>query len=46
MSWGLFARYCDQAVAYRSTEMLTGGLSLQGFNAAQLQADLSALPAA
>ncbi len=46
ISWGFYGRYCDEAVAYLSWEMLTGGVSLEGFNAEQLQADLSALPAA
>ena len=43
MSWGFFAKYCDEAVCYLSAEMLTGGKSLEGFDAAQLQADLAQL---
>jgi hypothetical protein len=43
MSWGFFTKYCDEAIAYVSTEMLTGGKSIEGFNAAQLEADLAQL---
>lgn len=44
MTWGFYARYCDEALAYLSPEMLTGGLSPEGFAVAALQADLGALP--
>lgn len=44
MTWGFYSKYCDEAVAYLSPEMLTGDLSPEGFNTAQLQADLAALP--
>lgn len=37
-----YRRYCDEALVYLSTEMLTSGLSPEGFNLAQLQADLKA----
>jgi hypothetical protein len=43
MSWGFFKKYCDEAVVYLSSEMLTNGKSLEGFNAVQLQADLAQL---
>lgn len=43
MSWGFFKKYCDEAVVYLSSEMLVNGKSLEGFDAAQLQADLGQL---
>jgi len=43
MTVDFFTTYCDEAYAYLSDEALTGGKSLEGFNAAQLQADLNAL---
>ncbi|SPF51234.1 hypothetical protein SBF1_50118 [Candidatus Desulfosporosinus infrequens] len=44
MSKEFFETYCDEAWAQLSTEMLNGqGLSLEGFNLTQLQADLAAL---
>lgn len=43
MSWGFFTKYCDEAVVYLDTEMLTGGKSLEGFNLSQLQSDLKAI---
>lgn len=46
MSLGFAEKYMDEAVAYVSLEMLTGGKSLEGFDAAALQADLAALKAA
>lgn len=46
MTWGFFAHYCDEAVAYLSTEMLTAGKSLEGFDLRQLRVDLASLPAA
>lgn len=45
MSVEFFKTYCDEAWCPLSTEMLNGnGLSPEGFNLAQLQADLAALP--
>lgn len=35
--------YCDEALVYLSEEMLNGTKTLEGFDAAQLQADLTAL---
>ncbi len=35
--------YMDEGIAYLSNEMLTDGVSLEGFNQAALQADLKAL---
>lgn len=43
MTWGFYAKYCDEAIVYLSDEMLSGGKSIDGFNATQLQADLSQL---
>lgn len=43
MSWGFFKKYCDEAICYLSPEMLTNGVSLEGFNLTQLRADLGAL---
>jgi hypothetical protein len=43
MSWGFFAKYCDEAIAYVSAEMLTAGKSPEGFNVTQLQTDLAQL---
>jgi hypothetical protein len=37
------AKYNDESVVYVSREMLTGGKSLEGFDLAQLKADLAAL---
>jgi hypothetical protein len=39
-------KYMDEGVAYVSLEMLTGGKSLEGFDAAALQGDLHQLKAA
>lgn len=44
MSWGFFKKYCDEAIVYLSSEMLTNGQSIEGFNASQLQTDLNQLP--
>ena len=45
MSFEFFKTYCDEAWAALSVEMLNGqGLSPEGFNLSQLQADLAALP--
>ncbi|WP_088187524.1 hypothetical protein [Desulfosporosinus sp. FKA] len=45
MSVEFFQKYCDEAWVALSTEILNGnGLSPEGFNLAQLQADLDALP--
>jgi hypothetical protein len=42
-----FKKYCDEVVAYVSDEaLLAGGKTLDGFNLAELQADLNALPRA
>jgi hypothetical protein len=38
-----YNKYCDEAWAILSPEMLNGGFSLEGFDMAQLQVDLSAL---
>jgi hypothetical protein len=38
-----YQKYCDEAVVYLSEEMLTKGVNLDGFNLAQLQADLAAV---
>ena len=39
-----YKKYCDECVAYVSAEALsTGGKTLEGFDLAQLQADLNAL---
>jgi hypothetical protein len=43
MTWQFYKEYCDEAWAILSPEMLTAGVSPEGFNLAQLQADLSAL---
>lgn len=43
MTWGFFAKYCDEALVYLSTEMFTGGKSLEGFDLTQLQADLNSI---
>lgn len=40
MTVGFYRRYCDEALVYLSTEMLTAGVSPEGFNLAALQADL------
>ncbi|WP_433568071.1 hypothetical protein ACQP1O_43285 (plasmid) [Nocardia sp. CA-151230] len=40
MTTAFYRRYCDEALCYLSTEMLTSGVSPEGFNLAQLQADL------
>ncbi|WP_405133085.1 hypothetical protein [Nocardia sp. NBC_01388] len=38
-----YTRYCDEALVYLSTELLTAGRSPEGFDLAALQADLKAL---
>lgn len=43
MTLQFYLKYCDEAWAILSPEMLSGGLSLEGFDLAQLQADLAAL---
>lgn len=40
MSWGFFRKYCDEAIAYVSTEFISGGKSPTGFDLAQLEADV------
>lgn len=42
-SWGFILKYTDESVVYLSSEFLTGGVSLEGFNLTQLQADLNAI---
>jgi len=42
-TWGFVTKYADEALVYVSSEMLTGDKSLEGFNTAQLLADLQAL---
>jgi hypothetical protein len=43
MTHGFITKYCDEAWAIISTEALAGGKSLEGFDLAQLKADLAAL---
>lgn len=43
MTVGFYAKYCDEAWAILSPEMLANGKSLEGFDLAALQADLAAL---
>lgn len=43
MTQGFYSRYCDEAVAYVSEEMLTAGRSPEGFNKDKLLAALGAL---
>lgn len=43
MSWAFFAKYCDEAIAYISPEMVKGGKTPEGFNINQLTADLAQL---
>lgn len=43
MTWGFFAKYCDEALVYLSSEMLINGKSLEGFNLPSLQTDLAQL---
>lgn len=44
MAWSFFAKYCDEAIAYVSADMLnTSGKSIEGFDATQLEADLKVL---
>jgi hypothetical protein len=43
MTEAFYKHYCDEVVAYLSPEMLTAGKSLEGFNLAELQADLTAV---
>jgi len=43
MSWAFYTKYCDEAIAYLSSEFLKDGKSLEGFNLTQLQADLKNL---
>lgn len=42
-NWAFIKKYMDEGVVYLSDEMLTGGVSLEGFNLAQLQQDLAAI---
>jgi hypothetical protein len=41
--WTFIQKYMDEAVVYLSTEMLSNGKSLEGFDLATLQADIAAL---
>lgn len=43
MTWGFLKKYTDEALAYLSPEALVKGKSLDGFDVAQLQADLNSL---
>lgn len=43
MTWAFYQKYCDEAFALLSVEMLKAGKSPAGFDLAQLQADLKAL---
>ncbi len=43
MASSFLAACCDEAIAYVSDEVLSGGRSPEGFNTAQLLADLKAL---
>jgi len=43
MTLQFYKKYCDEAWAILSPEMLKGGLSLEGFDITQLQIDLSSL---
>ena len=43
MSWEFYVKYCDEAICYLSTEMLTGGIAPNGLDVAALQADLAQL---
>ena len=51
VTWGItqvfnrafYAKFCDEAWGILSPEMLTAGKSLEGFNLAQLQADLAVI---
>lgn len=40
VSWAFFKRYCDEAIVYISSEMLSNNVSIDGYNLAQLQADI------
>lgn len=42
MTPGFYRRYCDEALVYFTEEFLTAGVSPEGFNRAQLLADLQA----
>jgi hypothetical protein len=44
MTWQFYKKYCDEAWAILSPEMLVAGKSLEGFDLAQLQADLKTVP--
>lgn len=43
MTEAFYKRYCDEAIAYLSPEMLKGGKSLEGFDLNSLTADLTAI---
>lgn len=44
-SWAFIKKYMDEGIVYLSPEMLLAGKSLEGFDLAQLQADLTAIKA-
>lgn len=46
MTHGFFARYCDEAIAYLAPDFFHEGVTIDGFNLSQLQADLASLAAA
>jgi hypothetical protein len=46
MTEAFFEEYCDEALVYLSEEYLTGGKSPEGFNDAQLRAELTRVTAA
>ena len=46
MTDAFFRKYNDESIAYVSEEMLTGGKSPEGFDAAALLVDLKAIKAA
>lgn len=43
MAWSFFNKYCDEAIVYLSAEFLSGGKSLEGFDAGALAAALAQL---
>lgn len=43
MTVQFYKTYCEEAWAILSPEMLKSGVSIEGFNLAQLQADIKAL---
>jgi hypothetical protein len=43
MTWGFFDEYCDEAYCIIDSAYLVNGKTVEGFNLAQLQADLKAI---